>query len=122
MSEDKELLELAAKAIGLEYFTWCGDGLREQKVHAVPHCGHQGMAWNPISDDTDALRLAVFLNIAIEPRDDTGEVFATFMGSTGAKLEFFETREPFGNDKYAATRRAIVKAAAAIGRRMSNGT
>lgn len=117
MSEDKELLELAAKANGKniikEYpFTEAG------ALWVVADDGVEQI-WHPYVWGTDALALAIDLNIAIEPRDDTGEVFATFMG---AKMEFFEIREAFGNDKYAATRRAIVKAAAEIGRRMSNGT
>jgi hypothetical protein len=64
--------------------------------------------WNPLTDDADALRLAVKLRlvlfleiprIGIGPRMDGPEVYLDE-----------------GEDEYAATRRAIVRAAAEIGR------
>lgn len=76
---DRELLELAAKAVGID----------NKKLN------HPVNFWSPLTDDGDALRLAVKLRI---------EVCSKGM-------------EAFG-DPYAATRRAIVRAAAEIGRSM----
>ena len=67
-----------------------------------------GITWNPLTDDGDALRLAVKLQIDIELYGD--HVVAWFDGGyigTG--------RIHYDNDQYAATRRAIVRAASAIG-------
>jgi hypothetical protein len=92
---DRELLERAAKAAGIEVF--CdGRVLRDctgmhpaSNVLAAP-------AWRPLTDDGDALRLAVKLNLW-EP--------VMF----GRRTEI----APDG-DIYAATRRAIVRAAATL--------
>ena len=56
--------------------------------------------WNPIDDDGDALRLAVKLGIDVFPWQD---------------------KHRDRHDLYAATRRAIVRAAAEIGRQMQEG-
>ena len=54
---DKELLELAAKAAGYEA-RWFGDVFcRDTKLEPYPWRG-----WNPLTDDGDALRLAVKLD------------------------------------------------------------
>ena len=63
--EDRELLELAAKAAGLHVdvrstipgWLW----VRESKTHG-PY-----RLWNPLTDDGDALRLAVRLSIEVQP-------------------------------------------------------
>ena len=91
---DKELLELAAKAAGLEVVT--------------PTMLAHGQ-WNPLTDDGDALRLAVKLDINVYVHLVSGSTMAS------AKPEIDEV-EPHGNDPYAATRRAIVRAAAEIGK------
>ena len=106
---DRELLELAAKAAGRDV-VWrnkmSGGQMREGLYDAST-----GIAttWNPLTDDGDALRLAVKLGIYYRLYDDyvstsfgNGEVFC----------------EEFNDDPYAATRRAIVRAAAEIGRGM----
>jgi hypothetical protein len=90
---DRELLELAAKAAGLEVVT--------------PTMLKYGQ-WNPLTDDGDALRLAVGLKIRFEKTD-------TFAVAWGAEKQF---TEPLTNDPYAATRRAITRAAAEIGKAM----
>jgi hypothetical protein len=59
-------------------------------------------SFNPLNDDGDALRLAVIL--------DLQRVFAG-----GCEHGSFCYMEPFNGDPHAATRRAIVRAAAAIG-------
>lgn len=95
---DRELLELASKAAGIEFdgrFGCFYDG------HLKP--------WNPLTDDDDALRLAVKLGVDIYVDDGKSEVWVT---------ESNHPIEHFDNDPYAATRRAIVRAAAEIGKEM----
>jgi len=62
--------------------------------------------WNPLTDDGDALRLAVRLNIPVFPYEDE-----TSTGTVGVVAKNFGSKE-------ANTRRAIVMAAAEIGRQM----
>jgi len=97
---DRELLELAAKAAGLSHpdgWDWIRNPL--------------GYSWNPLEDDGDALRLAVKMEIRID------------WGAFDVVALEFNTdavaREAKGTDPYAATRRAIVRAAAEIGRSMT---
>ena len=110
---DRELLELAAKAAGVTHLDWIGVGLQEQRVNDVPHCGPVG-EWNPLNDDGDALRLAVMLQISLAMNQPVGGVEAWY-GKNG-----FFTREKFNDkcDATGATRRAIVRAAAEIGKAM----
>ena len=111
---DKELLELAAKAAGIE-LEWPQD--YGGADHLSPHDTSTRQIWNPLTDDGDALRLAVALNLDIlqEPvssKSNAVEVVANIEG-----IEFqpwaWECRAP---DPCAATRRAIVRAAAEIGK------
>jgi hypothetical protein len=121
---DRELLELAAKAAGVEWkaHTDSIGGAPALRVVDAP----LGM-WSPLTDDGDALRLAVALDIAIR-HDDPSAVMAGWSGEQdGAPT--VDGRGPWywkewirdhGNDLgacYAATRRAIVRAAAATGQK-----
>ena len=109
---DRELLELAAKAAKLSVF-WghpssdCYDHnklyLEQDKVV------YTAREWNPLEDDGDALRLAVKFLFEI----DMGRGCIAIRHSTGFKI-----LEDFNHDPYAATRRAIVRFAAEIGRNM----
>lgn len=100
---DRELLEMAAKAAGYE-FRWFTTG---PGLVGIKPC------WDPLTDDGDALRLAVKLRLKIDtgafdyPHDRT-EVWRT----EPKFPQYAEHRD----DPYAATRRAIVRAAAEIGR------
>src|SRR5574338_80598 len=58
---DRETLELAAKAIGMEY-TEALHALNKQCVRSNLH-----PSWDPLANDGDALRLAVSLEIAVFP-------------------------------------------------------
>jgi hypothetical protein len=102
---DKKLLELAAKAAGIDLNQVNGPivngGVRLQDN------------WNPLTDDGDALRLAVKLELTLgAPFDHT-----IAMVWTSDITNFTGSAEKEGNI-YAATRRAIVKAAANIGKNM----
>jgi hypothetical protein len=99
---DKELLELAAKAIGLKLrYNYLGGRDANQP-------------WDPLEDDGDALRLAVKLQIHMAKYDNY--VSACQLGpALGGEVVVWNHEEP---DPYAATRRAITRAAAAIGKEM----
>lgn len=113
MRTDRELLELAAKAAGVKiegymeriddyYSDWNG---------AAAFALEDGGYWNPLTDDGDALRLAFKLKLNI-----------SFIGTS--VHAGWNTRDPspdgWGNqeDGEAIMRRAIVRAAAAIGEAM----
>jgi hypothetical protein len=92
---DRELLEAAAKAAGdvhYDYGKWFT---------------RMGESWHPLTDDGDALRLAVKLGMSLDTA--LGQTLAT------CPVQGKDCVEPHGRDPYAATRRAIVRAAAAIG-------
>lgn len=108
-NNDGELLELAAKAAGIELewrYNWRGNDLHEP--------WHDGSVWEPLSDDGDALRLAVKLGIGLLPE------------ATGVREGTAICHERFGwhiftglpDEPQAAARHAIVRAAAAIGSAM----
>jgi hypothetical protein len=109
---DKELLELAAKAAGLdgyEYveateFTYASMQRRNAGGAEDGFFELQADVWSPLTDDGDAFRLAVKLKMRV----------AVDTGFSSAKV-FMEIQTAFGSDPYAATRRAIVRAAAEIG-------
>ena len=100
--KDKELLGLAAKAHGeLVQAEPNGDWIHEDSE------GNRGAWWNPLTDDGDALRLAVKLNLTIK--------------IYGANTMVYDMNDKFLADFVdcetdTATRRAIVRAAAGIGR------
>ena len=100
---DRELLELAAKAAGIEG-TWD----RYADVF-VPQEGR--IFWNPLNDDGDALRLAVKLRIKLIFRTNLNGEFV-YADADGVMFQ----PQPAKPDPEAATRRAIVRAAAEIGR------
>ena len=103
---DKELLELAAKAAGVKLEKW----YESANAYLVVDVGAgTRIWWNPLTNDGDALRLAVTLGIDLM-------LFGDVVGAFGRKEK--QSAEPKGNDPYAATRRAIVRAAAEIGRSM----
>ena len=101
MSSNRELLERAAKAAGIECTAVVLEG--------VPH-RFGGGYWNPLTDDGDALRLAVELGLDIEFYEASIHVY-----DDKSEKSFVEEHD---GDPYAATRRAIVRAAAEIGRSM----
>jgi hypothetical protein len=65
--------------------------------------------WNPLTDDGDALRLAVKLGIVVDTSD--GVHVQYIVKGVAYPLVEYEF-----SDIYAETRRAIVRAAAEIGR------
>jgi hypothetical protein len=103
---DKELLELAAKAAGVEL----------TGADRAAWLNKSSYGWNPLDDDGDALRLAVtlMLHVGVNPGN---KVFC--LPTYSDKPTVHESCELRGiQDPYAATRRAIVRAAAEIGENM----
>ena len=96
---DRELLELAAKAAGLLV----------TGIYDVSGMGEtifvEQAAWNPLADDGDALRLAV----------RCAQLFG-FFRFMRVWLVCMSDEAGSPSDPYAATRRAIVRAAAEIGK------
>ena len=119
---DKELLELAAKAAGIvgEWVKW-HDVINNGWKEGIDE-GSQNL-WNPLTDDGDALRLAVKLRLSIKLEDSTASAAGIAAYQLGAptmdKLGPWYRKEwNSDSDPYAATRRAVVRAAAEIGRAM----
>ena len=103
---DRELLEAAAKAEGHAY-PWVLSARGGERP------------WNPLTDDGDALRLAVKLGLFISHSAyKPGENAYGFVRISwyGQRVEF--EPEKFTDDPLAATRRAIVRAAAQIGKNL----
>ncbi len=89
---DRELLEMAAKAAGYDV-TWLKDS---QFIHDGDDW------WDPLTDDGDALRLAVKLRMQVSVTTESCR--AETLPVLGVRVN--------DKDELAATRRAIVMAAA----------
>ncbi|HBO2006027.1 TPA: hypothetical protein L4F98_006256 [Pseudomonas aeruginosa] len=102
---DRTLLELAARAAG---FTGYGFFLGDDGIDVSDENGTR-FAWNPLTDDGDALRLAVDAGIL------DGNAFSVWLNyRNGAMaIEWLGARE--------ATRLAFVRVAAEIGKSMGGG-
>lgn len=112
---DRELLELAAKAAG--YVS--GETFKFHPATGRPmvrtEIGDQWGDWRPLTDDGDALRLAVKMGFRVEARLD-GQVYV-WLGDALLWNEF-ALHEDVYSERCAAVRRAIVRAAAEIGKAM----
>jgi hypothetical protein len=109
---DRELLELAAKAAGLE-FHWiavAGGHL----MQASEQGSRSEESWNPLTNDGDALRLAVKLKIDLHFEDQPGwigELVEAFSPERDDGARHCETHA-LNPDPGSAVRIAIVRAAA----------
>lgn len=105
---DRELLELAARALGGSEAVWTDiDGNR--------YTGNPERPWNPINDDGDALRLAVKLHMTVDTFVGGCEVGYDDM--KGGQGYLRQDDGPSGDmDDFEVVRRAIVRAAAEMGR------
>lgn len=120
MSTDRKLLEMAAKAAGIN--VWHGRGFQADMLfrspkNADPEGRLTGVEWNPIKDDSDAVRLAMTLCAAGKMRVQITEQNITcFYEQEGAFV-------PWGWEYETCTiseafRKCITGAAAEIGRNM----
>ena len=115
MKTDRELLELAAAAAGIDLteYSWFDTPFYtgfERRNLCEGGFDLPVSSWNPLTDDGDALRLAVKLDIPLSAESCNGAVWI-------CKGDL-QVVEPLGKDPLAATRRAIVRAAAAIGEKL----
>lgn len=110
---ERELIEAAAKAMGHEGAEWqdmTGWGEVRYGFTQAVFVPALETYWNPLEDDADAFRLAVKLRLHV-----------SHILSDGAHVQWDEpfagvVVEPYADgDPLAATRRAITRAAAAIG-------
>lgn len=109
---DREMLKWATKAIGLTPYDDT-DMFVDAKGDVV--------TFAPREDDGDALRLAVALNIDVQfNTDDDEQTTSAIAPSPEApgSGEGWSFTEGWRGDKGAATRRAVTRAAAEIGRAM----
>lgn len=105
---DRELLEMAAKAAGYEYAKHGGYIV----VDGIP--GN----WNPLTDDGDALRLAVQLGLSVEIHRDMTQPLPWLRVADRDGNWTYCGPQDYHGDELAQTRRAIVRAAAKIGKAM----
>lgn len=106
---DKELLEYAAKAAGIEIFSYQEVG--NKTGWPITDIG----LWNPLLDDGDALRLAVNLHIDIR---FVSPSYDKYWNVRADPRSFYNMATEICKDENSATRRAIVRAAAEIGKVM----
>ena len=104
-----EQLDLAAKAAGFP---------KEWRGSIKIQTDHGPRWWVPRDDDGDALRLAVKLNLDIMFDVDQGGAFVSVGSWFGDEDEGSWCKEYLHKDAAAATRLAIVRAAAEIGKTM----
>jgi hypothetical protein len=116
-ADDLALLTLAARAIGAQVEIVDG----EDWVNLHFPDGSIQYAWNPILGSDNALDLAVDLNLHISiDCESAGTVTIEWdFGDSTTPACTVEERAPVGRDDRVATRRAITRAAAEIGKAMS---
>src|ERR1700758_5538727 len=106
--DDRELLELAAKAAGyrIEWVSVRLDDNFGARIRNENPYWFNWPAWNPLVDDGDAMRLAIKLDINLRQK------FAMVQAEYPWIDDEFNTRkvlcEPVLDDHCAASRRAIV--------------
>jgi len=110
---DRELLEKAAKAAGIEVVGYADRLLVLPEYEGSLIRRHESggdVEWNPLASDADAFRLAVKLAMSVEIEER--EEFSTWAYAGPAPRVY--AMEMWRADRLAATRRAIVRAAAAL--------
>lgn len=106
MQADKYLLEMAAKAAGLEVL---GDEHPVDGLNVLVN--GRVYTWRPRHDDGDALRLAAACDLNIELTDDAA-------WANGFGVQNYQLFEWHDGDKCSAIRGAVLRASAAIGDKM----
>jgi hypothetical protein len=104
MSTDRALLEKAAKAAGYNV-DWLDENANAGRQSGGFYFGvgsYTPCRWNPLTDDGDAIRLAVAMELSVN-------AYSSYVIVADQHADFE------GRDRMAVMRRAIVRAAAAIG-------
>jgi len=112
--QDRELLERAAKAAGKTLADPIDSYIPSGGLWVI---GRKGMdeVWNPLTNDGDALRLAVKLKMGVEMSGSGCEVrFDDQKGDEGCLVQ--DLGDDGSLSELQAARRAIVRAAAEIGK------
>lgn len=115
MLSDRELLELAAKAASIKVIrSRLDDPLNMDflVMDSFRNIAQLAGTWNPLTDDGDALRLAVKLKIQVKVFDKVAS--AVWEDAS----DWYPIEVKYTDSPYIATRLAIVRAAAEIGRAM----
>lgn len=110
--DDRELLELAARAAGIELLDFYGERYSARIIATNKLIG-----WNPLTDDGDAFRLAVKLELIVGHDAEDRLAYAQIRYPHRSFNEFYGGTRL---DARAAMRRAIVAAAAAIAQEMTD--
>lgn len=112
---DRELLELAARAAGYQ-FSYSYRSLSSPAVPVILAETGRWRQWDPRHDDGDALRLAVKRGLVVTPdRENQRTLVSNQAGHEYCAIYWDKLGE------MAATRLAITEAAAEIGKSMGGG-
>lgn len=110
--ETRRLLELAARAAGYEV---CEPFRNVEFRVSIPPSHKESFPWAPHEDDGDSFRLAVALEIDVLHRVVGGKRVEAIAPGGWLKIEYC-TKET----RAAATRLAVLRAAADVGEQMEN--
>ena len=119
---DRELLEWAAKSVGIKLeINVYGSGNYDAGFWTAygEIDRHDWNPWDPLKDDGDALRLAIKLGLMIVVWREEKMSYAGNEDSYARNEDWEGIFEKHQDSPAVATRLAIVRAAAAIGRRMA---
>ena len=119
---DREMLELAARAVGIRVVASVAEmhGCTDESTiyPGVMLAGVQN-PWDPLTDDGDALRLKVNLHLIVGSYSTYSSVGGTYTtGNYTVPDEITVWHHETAGDACAAERLAITRAAAEIGRQM----
>lgn len=112
---DVDLFESAAKAAGIT-LEWWDDGESLNPGYVV-NSENDWVSWDPLTNDGDALRLAVKLGLEVHP---SPRGCSALWDVSGGKRVLTVLNSVVGCDSDGSTRLVITRAAAEIGRRMES--
>lgn len=118
--EMRRLLELAAKAAGMNDWQWREESQALAHYNTAMACFYRDYAgdaitWNPADDDGDSRRLEVTLGISVILRPGGIGATSYYPGRlVGIFWENFDEDVTTTDDRLSATRLVVLRAAAAI--------
>lgn len=131
---EREELELAALAAGIRHIEYSNDYDGAEGLMLCDEIGRHTRMWSPKHNDGDAFRLMVACGISVVPYPIYEQPKLSVIAqrktlprpTEDAHLNLDDVEKiiaiaPYSDNPAAATRLAIVKAAAAIGRKMKEG-